>query len=297
MGTHSSQLAKQAVTAVLGCLYSLSPDLPARSALAGLGIYGAPLSRVPAQTRLGPLPSWSPWTAFSPDNGATELPVDLTLVLAGARPMALLHGPEQQTRQWLAVAFQNGLCGLTSAIEFEPVQDSRLGRYANLMGQQRPARFGSGAWRGVFIGPDPAWVLAAWLAEQRGWDGVLGACLGYPSCCIDQFEQRWPIARQHYQGDPGLMLLAEAGDDDVLPWELNLYARYSGPCLTEHFPCSWHCAASIQRATQLSFALAFTDKEAEAEIRQRMQRPVNLLGRTLIFSKAPAQAPEAEIST
>ncbi len=296
MGTFSSQLAKQAVTDLLDCLYSDSPDRSARSALASLGVYGAALSRVPEQTRLGPLPPRSPWAACSPDHTATILPADLALVLAGARPMVLLHGPEQQVREWLAVAFQHGLCGLTSAVEFEPVQDRQLGRYANLMGRRRPARFGSGAWRGVFIGPDPAWNLAAWVAEQRGWDGVLGACLGYPSCCIDHFEQRWPTARQHYRGDPGLMLLAETGDDDVLPWELNLFARYHGPCFTEHFPCSWHCQPSIQRAKQLSFALSFADEKAEAEIRQRMQRPVNLLGRTLTFSTTPACAKEMEIS-
>lgn len=289
--------AQRAVASVLDRLSRHRPDASARSALVSAGCAGAPLDWVPPRALLGPLPSWQPCCTPADAEAASPLPADLLLALAGARPMVLLHGPELQTRQWLAWACRRGLTGLTSAIEFRPRSDASLGRYANLMDNRQPAREGSGTWRGVFIGPDPGWVVIAWLAEQRGWDSVLGACLGYPGCCIDAFARRWPVAVRHYQGDPGLMLLAQTDSDFRIPWELNLFARYQGPAFTEHFPCHWHCPASIQRARWLSQVLAQVAPETEADIRHRMQQPVTVAGRTVTFSGLPVQSSLTEVSS
>lgn len=289
--------AQQAVAPILDRLNRYRPDTPARPALTSAGCAGHPLDRIPPRAPLGQLFSWQPCCTPADVEAADPLPADLLLVMAGARPMILLHGPEQQARRWLAWACRRGLTGLTSAVEFRPHSDASLGRYANLMDDRQPARYGSGAWRGVFIGPDPGWVVTAWLAEQRGWDSVLGACLGYPACCIDAFARRWPTAVRHYQGDPGLMLLAQTDTDPTIPWELNLFARYQGPSFTEHFPCHWHCPASIQRARWLSQVLAQVAPETEADIRHRMQQPVTVAGRTVTFSGLPVQSSLTEVSS
>lgn len=292
-----AQRPQQAVRCALDRLCQTAPGTPALQALAALGCVGEPLSRVPADATVGTLPAVAHCAHTNAGGATLPLPPDLLLVLAGARPMALLHGPETQVQGWLSWATRRRLAGLTSALEFQPRRDRSLGHYANLMVQRRPSRMGSGAWRGVFISPDPTWVVTAWLAELRGWDAALGASLGYPACCIDAFSHRWPTAVRHFNGDPGLMLLAETAPDVPIPWELNLFARYQGPAFTEHFPCSWHCQPSIRRARQLSQVLALIEPAAEADIRQRMQQPLVIAGRHLAVAGSAPQYPPTELSS
>lgn len=200
--------------------------------------------------------------------------VDLEMLAAGLRPAVLLHGPEP----WLAGlcnwAARVGLTAVPSAWAFRPQTDATLGGYANLAGERRPARAADEDWRALAVSASPALAGILWLAEARGWDATMGLSLGYPACCIQAFLRDWPEAAQLHSGDLGLMRLGPEGAD--IPWELNIFARYAGPVLTEHFPCGWDCAASLARARRIAAGLARTASALATEIEARMRRDIAL---------------------
>ncbi|SEL31155.1 hypothetical protein [Nitrosovibrio tenuis] len=177
----------------------------------------------------------------------------LRLLLAGAKPLALIHGNERSLTALANWARVRGYFGVLGPHEFLPQHDSDKGEYSNRMIDVTSAQAGSGAWRGLLLAPDEQTVLIAWLCQLFGWEGLLGRLLGYPPCCCDAFEDRWPIASQKYEGDVGLMYLAEvssrAGEPvHELNWTVNIFARYFGWEVIQHFPCHWGCMATTALA-------------------------------------------------
>ena len=183
--------------------------------------------------------------------------LDFTLVACGVRPLLLEHGPEQALLRLADHARARGLTALFGPYEFEVDSDARRFGYSNRAGPPRPARPGSGAWRTLLIGPDPALAELAWIALATGWDQLLGQLLGYPACCAKFFEQRWGEAWSNFAGDPGSLLLAARADPmQALPWRANIFARYLAPCLVAHFPCRFDCPATLTLARRAEAALA-----------------------------------------
>lgn len=201
-------------------------------------------------------------------------PLELRLVRLGARPLALWHGPEAGVGHWAAWARARGLVAWPSAHEFMPLPEADRAGYANLARQWRPAVAGSGAWRGLLVGPAAPQVALAWLALQCGWDELLGRLLGYPPCCASAFARRWPIAQRQYGGDPACMLMAEGGHAAQLPWRLNVHARVLGPTLIDWFPCRADCPASLQLAQRIEAALALGTPQLLPAIAHRMRSRV-----------------------
>lgn len=203
-----------------------------------------------------------------------DVPADLEMLVAGLRPAVLLHGPELRVADLCDWAVRRGLTALPSAWAFRPRADAALGGYANLAVVRWPAKATSDEWRALAISPAPALAGLLWLAESRGWDETMGLALGYPACCTRAFLHDWPEAVRSHGGDPGVMRLGPDGAE--IPWELNIFARYAGPVLTEHFPCDWGCAASLARARRIAAGLARVAPALTAAIEARMRRDIAL---------------------
>lgn len=177
------------------------------------------------------------------------------LLAAGAKPLALIHGDEQSLAALGSWARSRGYFAVLGPHEFLPRDDSHKGGYSNSMEQVGSARPGSGAWRGLLVAADEQTVLMAWLCQLFDWETLLGRLLGYPDCCCDAFARRWPTACMHHEGDVGITLLAESKPEAGssagirhLDWTVNIFARYFGWEIIQHFPCSWDCGATAAMA-------------------------------------------------
>lgn len=199
---------------------------------------------------------------------------ELEMLAAGLRPAVLLHGPEPWIAGVCDWARRRSLTAMPSAWAFLPQRDAGLGGYANLAAARVPASGAAGEWRAVAVSASASLAWLLWLAEARGWDRVMGLALGYPPCCIEAFLRDWPQAVTRCAGDLGRMRLGPEGAE--MPWELNVFARYAGPVLTEHFPCSWTCVTSLARARRLAGGLARTAPALLAGIEARMRRDIAL---------------------
>lgn len=218
---------------------------------------------------------WRAWNPSDPILATTEV----RLLAAGAKPMVLVHGAEPALTAVGAWARAQGHAALLSPFQFEPEADAALGRYSNRASDLTPAIAGSGQWRGLLLSPDTAVAELAWLCLLFGWDALLGKLLGYPNCCADAFARDWPRARTEFRGDPALMWLALHDKRDValdLPWETNVYARYFGHELIQHFPCTPYCAATRSLARRNMAVLQLYWPDAALALHSMLQSPMML---------------------
>ncbi|MDH4078900.1 MAG: hypothetical protein OEU68_03700 [Nitrospira sp.] len=193
-------------------------------------------------------------------NGEWLRQPQIRLVFAGAKPLGLIHGDERSLTALACFVRSRNYFTLLSPHQFLPQSDSCKGGYSNRMRQVGNACAGSGAWRGLLIAADEQTVLMAWLCQLFGWEGFLGRLLGYPLCCCEAFESRWPIAAASYEGDVGLMLLAQSASGAVegvqdLEWTTNIFARYFGWEIIQHFPCRFDCPATTMLAHRYASVL------------------------------------------
>lgn len=196
--------------------------------------------------------------------------VEAMLVMARAKPMLLDHGPEEYVSALAAWAQARGMTALLSPYEFTPVREEARGGYSNSMEGIRPARAGSGAWRSVLAALEPGRVMLGWCCLLRGWDGRLGVLLGYPECCAAAYPARWERAKRESRGDVAAAMLSEWGLGYAGPfgWEANVFARYLGFELIQHFPCRPDCDATLRLARRNLAALrAFAPEIVEQAVR------------------------------
>lgn len=203
----------------------------------------------------------------------------LRLLLAGAKPLVLMHGDERNLTALANWARERSYFTLLGPHQFLPQHDSRKGGYSNRMASVSSAQAGSGAWRGLLISPDEQTVLMAWLCLLFGWEKFLGRLLGYPRCCCEAFEDRWPTASSFHEGDMGLMLLSQSGPETgkgirKLDWTANIFARYFGWEIIQHFPCSWDCAATASLARRYFSVLSHYWPEDMRQIRRYLSSPL-----------------------
>jgi hypothetical protein len=111
------------------------------------------------------------------------------------------------------------------------------------------------------------------MALLFGWNALLGIVLGYPACCTTAFTERWASAVQHARG--------ELADDTVrassappYDWRLNVFARYFGDALIEHFPCSFSCAPSLDLAQRYAAALVRHEPKSYELLHSSLRTPV-----------------------
>lgn len=200
-------------------------------------------------------------------------PLELRLVIYGAKPAALLHGPEPAAIGWLRWAERHGLHAVLSPDEWDAEADVGKGGYCNATGVRRRARAGSGAWRGLFVAPDPAGALLGWLCLVYGWEILLGRLLGYPACCAEAYNERWPQVLEQHQGDPSIPSLLSSGTAPY-DWRVNIFSRYLGHHLIQHFPCRFDCEGSLALAARCADALARHEPDVLREIEQHLRAPV-----------------------
>lgn len=210
-------------------------------------------------------------------------PLTAVLVSLGLKPLALVHGGEHELTRLGAWAASRSLVALLSPEELCSAPDEGKGGYMNLVHGRRPARAGSGAMRGLVIGLDENQAILGWLSLLFQWDDFLGRLLGYPTCCTAAFVERWDRAVAEHQGDPSVLGLA-ASRRGPFDWRLNVFGRYFGASLIEHFPCTFRCEASLAIARRHEAGLRlFAAEQAEA-IQAVLDAPVLYTERHGVFS-------------
>ena len=197
------------------------------------------------------------------------------LLLAGAKPMVLEHGPEREMAVLARNLSRQGIIALLSPYEFLPEGDRAKGGYSNLATNQRPAQPGSGAWRSLVGGRESERVQIAWLCLLFGWDEFLGRLLGYPHCCATAFALLWPEARKQQKGEICNVMLRRSSGPWVgrFGWETNVFGRYLGIEAIQHFPCDWNCPSSVRLARRNQGAIA-TFWPSDAAGFQKLSAPV-----------------------
>jgi hypothetical protein len=206
---------------------------------------------------------------------------------AGAKPMLLLYGPESFASTVCDWAYKRCFAALLSPGEFVPETDTVKGCYSNRHISYRPARTGSGAWRGVLVAREPERVMLGWLSLLFGWDVFLGMLLGYPQCCIAAFADRWPRAHEHFQGDVAALLAAASGHDAFVGdygWETNVYVRYQGIEIIQHFPCRLDCELTVILAHRHYDTLQMIDPNLAERLVLMLAAPVLITDSDGVFS-------------
>lgn len=200
-------------------------------------------------------------------------PVELTLVVAGAKSMALLHDTEERAAAVVSWAEARRLAAVLGPFEFDVTAEAGKGSFVDVAVDRRPARPGSGAWRSVLVARSHNDVMLGWLSLLFGWDELLGRLLGYPPCCVDAFSERWRTALRDHGGDPAGAHLSSG------PWELNVAARFLGPVLVQHFPCRADCEQSLTVARRNLATLRALRPEAAAWAERVLPAPLLHAGR------------------
>ncbi len=265
--------------------YGLRHDLQhePRRALARLGFDGeqAPASLAPpghaVSVRLDGDALWGRQPGRGVARHPAESRVETKLCLSRAKPMLLDHGPEPYAEQLVAWARTRGMTAILSPYEFRPVAANGQGGYSNSMTGCRPAQPGSGAWRTILASWEPERVLLGWCCLLLGWDELLGRLLGYPHCCTETFARRWPQALREHAGDVAALMLMESGREGYRGpngWESNVFGRYFGHELIQHFPCRFECQATARLARRNLMALREVAPQQAAEAIEMLRSPV-----------------------
>ncbi len=221
--------------------------------------------------------------------------IESKLCLARAKPLLLNHGSESYAVEAVRCYGAHRMTALLSPYEFVPAGDPLKGCYSNSMSEVRPATPGSGAWRSILAGWESERVLLAWLSLLFHWDELLGGLLGFPRCCAAAFARRWEYASQNHAGDVAPVILEQlcaGGFAGVFGWETNIFARYFGCEIIQHFPCRLDCPESIVLARRNMAAWSAFQTAAAAEARRRLSSPVlfTRAGEVAVFPTASIRA-------
>jgi hypothetical protein len=216
----------------------------------------------------------------NPDR-SVSIPLEIRLVRYGLKPMALCHGPAAHISQLAEASRRLGLTALLSPYEFSPVPDPAAGGYINIAADRRPATRELKGWRGLLVARDSRQIKNGWLSLLFGWDDFLGTLLGYPECCVRSFRANWEAARLHCSGEVGGVLIKQAIRKELplhsvvaAHYSMNLFARYFGYHLLEHFPCTFECSATRRLGNRLAQSLAVLEPEYFAELQEALAAPV-----------------------
>lgn len=206
-----------------------------------------------------------------------EESTEIKLCLARCKPLLLIHAPEAEAASFVRRCHALGLTALLSAYEFSPEVDELKSGYSNSMSGIRPAQPGSGAWRTAVAGFEAERVMLAWLCLLFGWHALLGRLLGYPDCCSKAFPDRWVKALEDASADPAKLILQEfspGGFAGTFQWETNVFARYFGREVIQHFPCRLDCPRTVELAQRNFAAWSAFDAEGAALTRESLWCPV-----------------------
>jgi hypothetical protein len=283
---------KGAVTAIAGDpvlrrALRYRPD----TALAELRLSGPPPPSLPVRHR-----GLSVWldrnTMFGSADvscSAPVLPLDVRLLIYGARELALVHVQQVEAEQLVSWACSRGFPAALSPRAFTPRRDDTKAGFADLAETTWAAAPGAvppGAWRGALVGATWDAVILGWLALAFGWDEYLGVLLGYPRCCATSFAARWRTAVADHAGDLALATALDAPGEALehaLPWQTNAFARYTGPSILAHFPCTLECEATVDVVDRAAATLELHEPALATELQARLEAPVVATPRDGVF--------------
>jgi hypothetical protein len=136
--------------------------------------------------------------------------------------------------------------------------DSGKGGWVSGYGVEVPVESPLDGYLHLYVGADPALVLAAKKAEHENRYADFGLLLGYPPCCIEFYQDNLAGAEAR-QGDFLLPLLGRSlaqvtAHPPLFPAWTNIAAQYFDYGLISFYPCSFFCrraAALAQDALRL----------------------------------------------
>lgn len=199
-------------------------------------------------------------------------PLELRLVAYGAKPAALVHGAEADLTSMIDWAERRGMAAILGPYEWDHQSDDGKGGYTNVSDFQRRARAGSHAMRSAVIAADEDRAVLAWACLAFNWDDFLGILLGYPTCCVAAFDERWQFACEHHQGDLAAPTLMASGAPPY-DWRVNIFGRYFGSEIIQHFPCRLDCDATLMQAARTSRILETFEPGLVADLRNVLCAP------------------------
>jgi hypothetical protein len=221
--------------------------------------------------------------------GDDEHPFELRLLWYGAKDTVLLLGASAQLRVLGATAVKRGYHALLTPYSWTPVREPAKGGYSNLMHCASLKNTGVETRRGLVIARSENDLALAWLSSTLRWDSLLGRVLGYPSCCVRSFCERWPEAQARHTGDL-IPLVIKSSGPGPFDWRTNVLGRYFNRCLLQHFPCTFGCRPSIELAELTLRHLNIKEPVLANSIKRLMCAPVIYTEQAGIFS-----FPQAEV--
>jgi hypothetical protein len=227
----------------------------------------------------------------SRDAPRENLPIEVREVAYGLKPMALIHGAVEHVEALIPQARELELHVLLSPYEFTPEADESAGGYVNLACARRPATarspttrsptVHSGAWRGALVARDWHQLQLGWLSLLFGWDTFLGILLGYPPCCARAYADNWPLVAAEFRGEYGALLAARAGTETepalvIQPSHraMNVFARYFGVHVLDHFPCDFRCEATHRLGERMCAGLGEMEPAAAGKLIHALGLPI-----------------------
>lgn len=234
----------------------------------------------------------APETLFGPESTrrfSGDLPLEVRLVSYGLKPMALIHAPAGEAGELLRRCEESSLHAIVGPFAFDADGDRAAGGYVNVAANQRPATPDLNGWRGLLVARDVRQLKLGWLSLLFQWDEFLGQLLGYPDCCVRAFRKNWEAACSDFNGEVGAVLLAQdRGPIHAAHCCMNIFARYFGFHLTEHFPCSFGCEATARLGERLLNGLRRYEPAFAAELARMLSAPVLYAGKegTYLFPDA-----------
>jgi hypothetical protein len=156
--------------------------------------------------------------------------------------------------------------------------DSGKGGWISGYGVELPIESPHPGYMHLYVGTDPAAVLAAKKAEHGNQFGEFGRLLGYPLCCTNFYVQNLNRAEEE-QGDfllPMLeasLKLAPEGPPVFPAWN-NVAAQYFNYGLLSFFPCSFYCRQAVGIAKKTLELLRLYDVALASEYATVAQMPI-----------------------
>ncbi|GAB2695123.1 hypothetical protein [Kitasatospora kifunensis] len=122
----------------------------------------------------------------------------------------------------------------------------------------------------IYLGRRRSAVELAHDSDARGEEPyLLGELFRIPECCTDFYCKHAELARSVYDNDYAELITAATRASGPFPWVNNYLAQYFGHSLIHHFPCTWNCRASVERAED-SLGLISEISPSWADLTRRM---------------------------
>jgi hypothetical protein len=182
---------------------------------------------------------------FSDGGLPADTTLELKLVCENEKDVALLSGPDHWINKIGLWCWDRNIIAIRSPWKYFVNHDTNKGRYSNtsrIIYDKQPLSE-TNLRSSLLVSKNMSLCCDAWLYHTFNLHSSLGRILGYPSCCVRAFCDRWQSARQNSYGDVASTLI-ESSSSFSSNWSANFLIRYFGDQMISHFPCSLDCLLS-----------------------------------------------------